>query len=221
MKLSNYMRYVCLLLAAGLSVALNAQNSNSNVGIVINGVTWAHNNVGAPGTFVENWWEPGMYYQWNSKVGWSYESDENGCPYYSIPDGVAWNDEWGGGNTSEWETINDPCPVGWRIPTESEFKSLIEAYEVCWTDNQWHKRAGAGIYVCISFAKSLFFPAGGQGGGNINPDPSYRYCQGSIGKYWTKDRGRYVNPFTFSFHEDYHGVSYEWPSQCLNVRCVK
>ena len=40
-------------------------------GVIINEIIWATRNVDAPGTFAAKPEAPGMFYQWNRKVGWS------------------------------------------------------------------------------------------------------------------------------------------------------
>jgi uncharacterized protein (TIGR02145 family) len=90
-------------------------------GVVINGVCWATRNVDKPGTFTENLEDPGMFYQWNSKVGWSVTD-----PLTST-DGSFWNNRGNGNNTTTWQTANNICPTSWRLPTIEELQSLIDA----------------------------------------------------------------------------------------------
>ena len=53
--------------------------------VLINGVRWATRNLGAPGQFVSNPEDIGLYYQWGSSVGWE-------SPGTSIPVGAQWRD---------------------------------------------------------------------------------------------------------------------------------
>ena len=87
--------------------------------VEINGVVWSTRNVGAPGTFVDHPSDPGMLFQWNRRVGWS----SSGTLVSS--DGSAWNPNPAPGTV--WETANDPCPDGWRVPTIAEIHSLLLA----------------------------------------------------------------------------------------------
>jgi len=115
-------------------------------GVVINGVTWATRNVGAPGTFAAAPESSGMYYQWNSKIGWSAE----GVP----SDGTSvWNSVWDGNGAETWTTANCPCPTGWRIPTKEEFEELIAAGGEPTID--------PAIYRFGSGANTVIFPAAG------------------------------------------------------------
>ena len=93
-----------------------------DVGVVINNVKWATRNVDVPGTFVAKPEEHGMFYQWNSKVGWSATDP------LTPSDGTStWNPNWKGNRASTWESTNNVCPTGWRIPTLEEQKSLLNS----------------------------------------------------------------------------------------------
>ena len=86
-------------------------------GIVINGVRWATRNVDAPGTFAAHPESVGMFYQWNRRIGWVARG------IGSIP-AADWDDTSDTG--VKWEAKNDPCPEGWRVPTEAELRSLYD-----------------------------------------------------------------------------------------------
>ena len=88
-------------------------------GVVINGVKWATRNVDAPGTFAENPESAGMFYQWNRKIGWSSTN-----PMINSDGGTDWDTSMPTGTT--WETVNDPSPTGWRVPTNEEFLKLLD-----------------------------------------------------------------------------------------------
>jgi len=75
--------------------------------ITVDGVTWAARNVNAPGAFAGKASDLGMFYQWDSRTGYS---SQQGISTYST------------GN--EWSTANDPSPTGYRIPTVQEAQSL-------------------------------------------------------------------------------------------------
>ena len=76
-------------------------------GATIEGVTWAAYNVNAPNTFTDKVTDRGMLYQWNSKKSHSKSPSSQ-----SFEQGTAWNSE------------NDPCPSGWRLPTLNEVQTL-------------------------------------------------------------------------------------------------
>ncbi len=90
-------------------------------GVTINGVTWAQCNVDAPGTFTATPGGYGMYYQFNRRVGWSSTN-----PLVSSPAGAVWDGaSYDLTPESTWESANDPCPEGWRMPVIEELESLF------------------------------------------------------------------------------------------------
>ena len=95
--------------------------SSSLDGVVINGIRWATRNVDAPGTFAESPIDAGMLYQWNRRVGWTRE-DAWSMFVSSI---VGWDTPIPTG--TEWEQENNPCPTGWRVPTDRELRLLIDS----------------------------------------------------------------------------------------------
>ena len=109
----------CLLFVPICTNAQTAQNNTSDQGVVINGVKWATRNVDAPGTFAANSEDAGMFYQWNSKIGWSSTD-----PMINSSGGSTWNNSDPTGDT--WETTNDPSPKGWHIPTLAEIQTLLD-----------------------------------------------------------------------------------------------
>jgi uncharacterized protein (TIGR02145 family) len=113
-----------------ISASFSGQTASCNVTIydvfsraevTINGVTWATRNVGKPGKFVEDATDAGMFYQWNRKNGWSITD-----PLVNSNGGTEWDNSTPTGTT--WETVNDPCPAGWRIPTYEEIAKLPAEY---------------------------------------------------------------------------------------------
>lgn len=84
--------------------------------VLINGMVWSTKNVGEPGTFASSPDDPGMYYQFNRKVG--YPSGPQGDP---APEN--WPDEYVNEETN-WLPENDPSPEGWRVPTTEEMAAL-------------------------------------------------------------------------------------------------
>jgi hypothetical protein len=108
-------------------------------------------------------------------------------------------------NTNLWQGVNgvnNPCPVGWRLPTEGEW----EAERLSWSSSN---AAGA-------FVSPLKLPLGG-----------YRYYSdgslldvGSFGYYWTSAYyGWYSKSLEFlSFNA---GIIDLRRADGLSVRCIK
>jgi len=114
----NLRLIVAIVICLASSATMFAQEET---GVEINGVIWATRNVGMPGTFVANPEDAGMFYQWNRKVGWSTEN-----PMIASDESTTWDGSY---TTSArvWEAENNPCPVGWRVPTKDEIQLLIDA----------------------------------------------------------------------------------------------
>lgn len=86
--------------------------------VLINGQIWSTKNIGAPGTFASAPDDPGMYYQFNRKIG--YPSGPQGDP---APEN--WPVDYENDGT-DWLPENDPSPEGWRVPTTAEMAALWE-----------------------------------------------------------------------------------------------
>ena len=99
-----------------LSVAFTAYSNVETIdeGVVISGVRWATRNVAAPGTFAANPEDVGQFYQWGRRRGWDATGSITG-----------WNNSPSSG--TNWTSQNDPCPEGWRIPTNDELRTLRAA----------------------------------------------------------------------------------------------
>ena len=133
-------------------------------GVLIGGVKWATRNVDKPGTFAATPQSSGMFYQWNRKIGWSAAD-----PLINSNNGAAWDNSYALG--SSWTKANDPCPAGWRVPTQAELSLLTGGI---WTDTPAGRTFGGG-------ANTLFLPAVGYRGywdGRL-------YDVGSSGRYWS------------------------------------
>jgi hypothetical protein len=109
----------CCLLTGGCHKNNEEPSDTYDEGVEINGVVWATRNVGKPGTFAATREDPGMIYQWNSRVGWVCEDGEK-----KSSDGSEWLTIITPAAT--WSKTNDPCPNGWHIPTYDEAKKLEE-----------------------------------------------------------------------------------------------
>lgn len=96
--------------------------------VVINGVTWATANVDIPGTFAASPTDMGLLFQFNRITGYSTE----GNTAYDASGEITftWNPNGEAGDT--WDSANDPCPDGYRVPTADELRTLADAENVDW-----------------------------------------------------------------------------------------
>jgi uncharacterized protein (TIGR02145 family) len=204
----------------------------NNQEVTINGVTWAPWNAGYSDTSPY-----GLLYQWHRKFGQAYEatpttsnpSSVTGVNYYSNKDKFFWYSS----NLFKYDCISpqptswnmaveyNPCPVGWRVPTESEMLSLIESGH-SWTDSgpngmkgRWFGENHAGTKEgCV------FLPAAGYRDVTIKS----ALVRNSSGFYWTTTTSYVSNTYVSTFmsftnsqvltNQQYRGMGY-------SVRCVK
>lgn len=94
--------------------------------VVINGVTWATANVDIPGTFAASPTDMGLLFQFNRITGYSTEG--NTAYDAGGETDFMWNATGDASNT--WDSSNDPCPDGYRVPTADELRTLTDAANV-------------------------------------------------------------------------------------------
>ncbi|MDR1679486.1 MAG: fibrobacter succinogenes major paralogous domain-containing protein [Prevotellaceae bacterium] len=165
---------LCLLLAISFAVAMftfctkddDSDGGGSNRGIAeptittdpgvkINGVTWATRNVEDVGTFADTPESPGCFFQWNRKTAWSATTPEADI---AIGEAGGWDNTVPEGTA--WLKANDPSPLGWRIPTLDEIRSLLDTDKV---SNEWITQNGVvgRKFTDKTTNASLFLPAAG------------------------------------------------------------
>ena len=162
-------------------------------GITINGIRWATRNVGSPGEFASAPHSMGNHFQWNRKT-------------------ADWVQNWNGNNATEWERENDPCPPGWRVPTETELRSL-ESASYRWIDVN-------GVYGRLfgTPPNLLFLPA--TGWRNQNNGVLGDGSVGLDGRYWSSTVPAEINAVTLSFNIGSSIVDTNSRAFGFSVRCV-
>jgi uncharacterized protein (TIGR02145 family) len=116
-------------------------------GVIINGVKWAERNVSSPGVFALTPESSGMFYQWNRRTGWSAETPDAGVKIEN------WDASFDAILT--WLPNNDPCPEGWRIPTQAELQSLLNS------GSTWTTQNGVNGRKFGTAPNQIFLPAAG------------------------------------------------------------
>ncbi|MCL2329467.1 MAG: Ig-like domain-containing protein [Bacteroidetes bacterium] len=172
-------------------------------GVIIDGIKWATRNVDAPGTFTVKPEDAGMFYQWGWKTAWNrtdYMIDPKKQTLYDFT------------NISDtWSAAEDPCPAGWRVPTEQELESLA---------NHWIEEKSNGItgYVFGSGDATIVLPiAGFRASGNQG-----MLILGQDGYYWSNtsvDAYKAVDLHIWLKYKDV-GTHVSHKGSASSVRCV-
>jgi uncharacterized protein (TIGR02145 family) len=184
--------------------------------IEISGVKWAKRNVDMPGTFAAKPEDAGMFYQWNSPIGWSSTD-----PLISSNGDTVWTIQ-SNSPISIWEKENDPCPVGWHVPTISELENLIQAGTEWTTLNNVKGRIfGTGDNTIFLPASGLrCYPSGGL------PEDAETGEKIEVGYYWSNSSTNNLTSFiSFDSSNDFPlGIggppAYQLRSEGYSVRCV-
>ncbi|MDR0333278.1 MAG: trypsin-like serine protease [Dysgonamonadaceae bacterium] len=117
-------------------------------GVVINGTRWATRNVDMPGTFAANPQNYGRFYQYGTRLGVTQHWPNSGAVI-----SAAW---WSWVDRAAWAVSNHPCPAGWQLPSEQEFRDLGAG---TWHAN-WNGTGVAGLTFGTE-PNALFLPAAG------------------------------------------------------------
>lgn len=196
-----------------------AAAANGDCGAYIAPGVWKQfmcHNLGAVTTadpFVPSWELIGNYYQWGRNPSCFGRDGVDGAnPCISPVYGAA--GPWGGTTASDnagvitgwsitaapdgaWiddnKTANDPCPVGFRVPTASQLGALA--------DNMLNPRTPVGTWNISNtnyssgnrFGESLFMPAAGT----RNSGDGSLYDRGSLGRYWSSTESSSYAQFLF------------------------
>jgi uncharacterized protein (TIGR02145 family) len=124
----------------------------------------------------------GNYYQWGTNVSVANADsnrDQSGSWNKISPDADAWSD---GGVKGP----KDPCPEGWRVPTQAQWQAVIQNNPLTTTITNTPKDYTSWQNYAINFSsgkrigKSLFLPTCGKFGALGTLDR-----RGSAGNYWS------------------------------------
>jgi uncharacterized protein (TIGR02145 family) len=170
-------------------------SSQAEQGVVINGVRWATRNVETPGTFANSPESFGRLYQWNRLQSWGTVGEIMGWGS-SVP-------------PNEWDAHNDPCPQGWRVPTQAELNSLGNSSTTSITQNGTIGR----LYGIAP--NQIFLPAAGwrNNSGALN-------SIGVDGYYWSSTPIGGANAQALWFSSEYSDVGHNFTAYGFSVRCV-
>jgi hypothetical protein len=140
---------------------------------LINGVIWSTRNVGNSGEFTAEPDVQGLLYQFNRKDG-----------YPAI--GAATPANWPASyvnDDSDWLPENDPCPEGWRVPTQSE---LVDAWNIgaTWRTPAQTGFSIGGVVIGISPEMAANATKTDMKGGIFLPQSGWRTETGALDRDW-------------------------------------
>lgn len=191
-------------------------------GVEIDGLIWAHSNVGDPNNFAVSPGSPGLLYQYDSKIGYPNSTpNTSGAPAGYSPTG--WFD-----SGSPWKEENNPSPAGWRIPTQEEIQALINK-GFSWVTPEVSGFATPGVFIGIPSSEAHLATKDNTRGGIFLPRTGFRENeQGKQDNWWdvciTSISRPGQNWDRITFHIDYQNNTWQpWApnAAAYPVRCVK
>ena len=161
-------------------------------------IRWAKFNVGEFGEFVDNETDLGKFYQWNRPTSWAATGSISG-----------WDNSSPTGST--WATINDPCPDGWRVPTDVQLQCLINS------GSTWTTQNGVNGRLFGTAPNQIFLPAAGYRSSSDGP----HYEAGLGGNYWSStDYNSYYAYYLYFYSGNAFLSDYYTKTHGFSVRCV-
>ena len=197
--------------------------------VLINGVKWAISNLDVGGGFCTNPEDYGALYQWGRATDGHEDRTSVTIPTLSIIDNPGHNNfiiatanpcDWRNPkNDLLWNSgINDPCPIGWHVPTRTELNSLgATAVTHEWVVDYLGSGINGRLFTDNDSGSSIFLSAGGSReiAGNI-PDSQI----GTIGSYWSSTPNG-INAIHFWFtNSSYQERTTGWRAGGGSIRCV-
>jgi uncharacterized protein (TIGR02145 family) len=116
------------------------------------------------------------------------------------------NNRWGDGTQSENmpRGYNDPCPAGWKIPSQKQWQAIMNNNNWEWTGNGY------------KIGQNLYLPAAGS----RSPDAIVGFV-GDTGVYWSSTVPGDNGAYTLIFSESFKNTSSYNRTNGYSVRCVQ
>jgi uncharacterized protein (TIGR02145 family) len=178
--------------------------------------------------FTPSWRLIGGYWQWGRKGPYASQwHDTNRANFAHGPTGPNAGDA-NEGDVTDWDTdyapdnswsdasktANDPCPVGYRIPTQAQWDGVM-ANNTQSTGGTWSNSA-TNYSSGRNFGEKLMLPAAGYRHGNSGS----LYYRGLSGDYWSSLQSTSGNAWGLGFGSDNASTRFSSRRNGLSVRCV-
>ena len=147
----------------------------------------------------------GTFYQWGINVAWNSTG--------ASASGATPSGSWTNSYFPDWNT--NPCPDGYRLPTDTEFENLINSSTVSygggWSSTDY------GYIEFTSDSKSVEFPAVGL----RNYNDGALTSAGTNGYYWSDTQPDNAFAYSLIFASNSVDVAYYRKTYGFSVRCVR
>ena len=206
----NFTSTACVI---QVQAGIGLPTDTTDPGVVINGVRWATRNLQAPNQFAANPQAHGRFWQWGTASGTNaWEATQ--AAGVAVP---TWNAT--ANVRIAWTSANDPCPAGWRLPTQADFNAL-NAMGSVWSPvggqaGRIYPSAGASA-AAVTAGTHIFMPAAGWRN-NTNGALS---SVGTDGLYWSSTPSGTVNAMRLDIFSTSSVVLANNRAFGFSVRCV-
>ena len=191
-------------------IGIGTPTETTDPGVLIgaingNPIRWATRNVDVPGTFAPYSHSSGRLFQWGTLDGVTHHFD-------STTDGAidGWHDFTTAADRVAWTADNDPCPQGWRVPTQQQLQSLINA------GSAWITYNGVRGRLYGTAPNVIFLPAVGW----RSDSDGTLFVVDTGGYYWSNTQSG--SPFAINLwlSSGNSGMLDNWRALGFSVRCV-